>query len=74
MATQAAGDVGQDRLAVLELDGEGRARKDLLDGPEQLQRGLFRDLRDRRPGTMMGAARGYFCLALKSRMTLVYLT
>ena len=74
MAAQAPGNVSQDRLAVLELDGERRAGKDLLDGPEQLQRGLFRDLRNRRPGTMMGAARGYFRLALKSRMTLVYLT
>jgi hypothetical protein len=38
---QAPGDVGQDRLAVLELDREGRTRKNLLDRPEQLERGLF---------------------------------
>jgi hypothetical protein len=74
MAAQAARDMGQDRLAVLQLDREGRAREDLLDGPEQLERGLFRDLRERRPGAVMGAAGGYFCLALKTRMALVYLT
>jgi len=74
MAAQAARDMSQDRLAVLELDREGRAGEDLLDCPEQLQRGLFGDLRDRRPGTVMRAARGYFCLALKSCMVLVYRT
>jgi hypothetical protein len=66
--------MGQDRLAVLELDREGRAGKNLLDGPEQLERGLFRDLRDRRPGAIMGAARGYFRLALKTCMGSVYPT
>jgi hypothetical protein len=66
--------MGQDRLAVLEFDREGRARENLLDGPEQLERGLFRDLRDCRPGTIMGAARGYFRLALKTCMSSVYLT
>jgi len=38
---EAAGDVGQDRLAVLELDREGRTRKNLLDRPEKLERSLF---------------------------------
>jgi hypothetical protein len=37
-----AGDVRQDRLAVLELDGERRARKNLFDRPEELEGGFFR--------------------------------
>ena len=41
VAAQTAGDVGQDGVAVFELDRERRAGEDLLDRTEQLERGLF---------------------------------
>jgi len=44
VAPEAAGDVGQDRLAVLQLDRERRTRKDLLDRAEQLERRFLRRL------------------------------
>jgi hypothetical protein len=45
MAAQAPGDVREDDVAVIELDGERRARKDLLDAADDLERGLFDALR-----------------------------
>jgi len=41
VAPQPSGDVGQDRLPVFQLDGERRAREDLLDRAEELERRLF---------------------------------
>jgi hypothetical protein len=41
VATQASGDMRQDRLSVFELDREGRAGEDLLDRPEKLERSFF---------------------------------
>ena len=38
MAAQTAGDVRQNDVAVVEFDGERRARKDLLDAAEYLER------------------------------------
>jgi hypothetical protein len=36
--------VGEDDVTILELDGEGRAGKDLLDGTGNLQSSFFDDL------------------------------
>jgi hypothetical protein len=41
VAPETTGDMRQDRLSVLELDGEGRAREDLLDRAEEFERSLF---------------------------------
>jgi len=41
MPTEAAGDMRKDRLSVFEFDRERRARKDLLDRPEEFQRRFF---------------------------------
>lgn len=45
MAAQSPGDVREDRVPVIQLDGERRAWEDLLDGPEDLERRLFCILR-----------------------------
>lgn len=45
MAAQASGDMRQDHVAVLELDRERCARKDLLDAADDLERGFFDGLR-----------------------------
>ena len=44
MTAQAAGDVRQDRVAILELDGERRAGEYLFYGAEDFERSLFRGL------------------------------
>jgi hypothetical protein len=41
MATQAPRDMGQDGVAVFQLDGKGRARENLFDRPKQLERRLL---------------------------------
>jgi hypothetical protein len=41
VAAQPSGDVRQDDVAVVELDGKRRARKDLLDAAERLERRFF---------------------------------
>ena len=68
VAPEASGDVCQDRLAVLEFDGEGRTRKDLFDGAEQLEGGFLGRFLGRRAGTAAAAvgletAAGYDCTA-----------
>ena len=45
MAAQAPGDVREDDVAVVELDGKGRAGEDLLDAAEDLDRRFLRFLR-----------------------------
>jgi hypothetical protein len=41
VSTQAPSDVGEDRVPVFEFDPKRRARKDLGDRPEQLERGFL---------------------------------
>ena len=41
MAPQAAGDVGKDRLPVLQFDRECGTWEDLLYRPEEFERGFF---------------------------------
>ncbi|HEY8314265.1 MAG TPA: hypothetical protein VIG51_08800 [Candidatus Baltobacteraceae bacterium] len=50
MTAQTAGNVGEDRVAVLELDRKGRAWKNLLDRAKDLERRLFGRFGGRRPG------------------------
>jgi hypothetical protein len=70
-------DVREDRVAVLEFDGERRARKHLLDRAEELESRFFRRLGS---GARGGNARstsgagGYGWLALRKVMPLVYPT
>jgi hypothetical protein len=45
MAAQAAGDVREDDVAVIELDRKGRARKNLLDIADYFKRGFLDVLR-----------------------------
>lgn len=45
VAAQTSGDVGQNDVAVVELDRKRRARKNLLDGSANLDRSLFDRLR-----------------------------
>jgi hypothetical protein len=45
VAAQTSGDVGQNDVAVLELDGKRRTRKNLLDGAGYFNRSLFGRLR-----------------------------
>jgi hypothetical protein len=57
---QAAGDVGEDRLAVLEFDGKRRTREDLLDRPKELEWSFFRRFfRRSSRGARKGTAAGY---------------
>ena len=57
MPPQAAGDVREDGVAVLELDPEGRARKDLLDDAEDFDRRFLYRLGRRGSGADGGRAR-----------------
>src|ERR1700722_3718377 len=41
MTAQTAGNVREDRVTVVEFDGEGCAREDLLDAPGYLERRFF---------------------------------
>jgi hypothetical protein len=45
MAAEPSGDVRQDDVPVVELDGERRARKDLLDAAEYFERRFLDALR-----------------------------
>lgn len=47
MTAQTAGNVGEDRVTVVEFDGEGRARENLFDAPGNLQRRFLEVLRFR---------------------------
>jgi hypothetical protein len=66
MPAQATRDVREDRVPVLELDAERRARKDLGDGAEELERGFLRVGRrgtvlTARPRTARPPPSGYGC-------------
>ncbi len=54
MPAQPARDVGQDRLARLEFNREGRARKNLLDRAEEFEGCLFGLFRGFPPGSWFG--------------------
>jgi hypothetical protein len=41
MPAQASGDMRKDDVAVIELDGKGRARKNLFDATQHFKRGFF---------------------------------
>lgn len=58
MPAQTSGDMRQDDVAVIQLDGKRRARKNLFDAAEDLERRFFEVLRrDRRLcGTRTGLA------------------
>jgi len=80
MAAQTSGDMCQDGVAVLEFDGERRARKNLLDRAEELDRGLFgglgggfwRVVGRRAAGPFIRGARSYDETSLVDCMPLVY--
>lgn len=59
VATQAARDVRENDMSVVQLDRERGAREDLLDAPVDLQRSLLRILDDR----LGGAGIGVFAIA-----------
>lgn len=45
MAAQASRNMREDHVTILQFYGEGRARKDLFDAADDLERGLFDGLR-----------------------------
>jgi hypothetical protein len=77
MPTQTAGDVGQNRHSVLELDGERRAREYLADGSVDFECFFLHRLggtgrRGRPPfGVMDAAAAGYDATAFVNLMMLL---